>query len=41
MQYEAEEIYLYSYFEAKKIDVSTYCEAIKWHVVDDTKPLKV
>ena len=41
MEYEAEEIDLSCYCEARKIDVSTYCETIKWHVVDDSKPLQV
>ena len=41
MQYEAEEIDLSCYCEAGKIDISTYCETIKWHVVDDSKPLQV
>ena len=42
MEYEAEEIGLSCYCEAKKIiDVSTYCETMKWHVVDDCIPLQV
>ena len=43
MQYEAKEIDLSCYCEAKNIimDVSTYCETIKWHVVDYSKPLQV
>ena len=43
MEYEAEEIDLSCYHEAKKIilAVSTFCEAIKWYVVNDFKPLQV
>ena len=43
MQYEAEEIDLSCFwgFEPKKIDVSFYCEIIRWHVVDDATPLQV
>ena len=41
MQYEAEEIDLSCDFKARKIDVSTYCETIKWHVVEVSKPLQV